>query len=468
MEFLKDVIEQIKFKENLTTMETNIVIQQAVLNILEKKKSTLKEYVNLEYVNENDYSVNGTFKSIQDSLERVPYKLSELNFPKPTFNKVLSFWNASDLRNINRLLKIINIQIANGYKEGHWIWYIYPNVENISSSRINDISYENFIKLIKNPYYRYARFLLDPIIYSDMDKFLPKDGRDHGRVIDFNEKIIKPLFKLKESSNPNSGAAAAGIGATTITSGTGCNGRTDDYSFITDTGAIVNLNYLNQEGYEHKIYEQGTAGDCFYCCYAAAINERNRLIGNPQRTSMIELREIMSRHIESETNIDQLRMVYISETDDPDVRHMSISNLKKYLVEKTKSIDSPIRRQGTYYDSRVLSSIFKIGVIFISLLDGTIYCVNEDMTKQTHYTLILHDSTRRVENNLTSNETGKLEPLDYSRLDQRDLNHYRNIAIRRTGTGEPFKFVLRCDEVPRIIVRNVISKCGPSYVIGCP
>ena len=37
MDVLKDVIEQIKFEENLTTMETNIVIQQAVLNILEKK-----------------------------------------------------------------------------------------------------------------------------------------------------------------------------------------------------------------------------------------------------------------------------------------------------------------------------------------------------------------------------------------------------------------------------------------------
>ena len=243
--------------------------------------------------------------------------------------------------------------------------------------------------------------------------------------------------------------------------GTQCNGRTDDYVFITDTGSVSTLSYLCKDDYiDHKIYEQGTAGDCFYCCYAAAINQLNRLNKNPVRISMKDLRDIISQEmvkLRQKGADDILKMLYFSETDE---FSDDIEKVTDYLVRKSNALSpDSTRRQGGTFDANILSNIFNIGVIFISVIDGSVLCT--DSWNKEYYTLILWDTTKRHINDMTPNGSN----VNLRSLSIGNLNHYRSIGIRPHGYSGKYMYIVPCDLVPDSIkVRS--SVCETS--IGCP
>ena len=248
-----------------------------------------------------------------------------------------------------------------------------------------------------------------------------------------------------------------------MTRGTGCNGRSDDYRYITDTGSVSTLDYLLQDGFSHKIYEQGTAGDCFYCCYAAALNDMYRKQGFNKRVSMKQLRDDVANEIsetEGEEEEDKLKIVYAGEYED---WNDSIKYVKNKLIRSTKDTKSSNRRQGGQYDAIVLSQKYNVGVIFVSVKDGTVVCIDSS-DSYPYYALILWDTSRRHENN--KDPEGRM--IEYNKLETNHLNHYRSLAIRSSDASrdQPYDFVIQCNKLPNSIKDR--AKICSNMKTGCP
>ena len=242
--------------------------------------------------------------------------------------------------------------------------------------------------------------------------------------------------------------------------GTGCNGRSDDYRYITDTGYVSTLNYLLEDGFSHKIYEQGTAGDCFYCCYAAAVNDMYRKQGYNIRVSMKQLRDDVANEISRTQDEDMLRMVYLNEYS---VWHSDIEHVKRTLIERTKDTKRSNRRQGTDYDAIVLSKKYNVGVIFVSVKDGNVVCIGSS-NSYPHYALILWDTSRRHNNNKDSQG----RKIKYNKLKTDDLNHYRSIAIRKSDASGDYEFLIKCNELPKSIKDRAKTHCHGNINTDCP
>jgi hypothetical protein len=95
---------------------------------------------------------------------------------------VFNLWNNS--KNSNELLEAINYELKyNTNKEGHWIWYVYPNIEGISDYYEFELTNDQWQILKENKEYLKAIKLLEN------KKLKWFDGADRGRVKDFRKKL---------------------------------------------------------------------------------------------------------------------------------------------------------------------------------------------------------------------------------------------------------------------------------------
>jgi hypothetical protein len=268
----------------------------------------------------------------------------------------------------------------------------------------------------------------------------------------------QPPKPIPHAPIPIASMGVTGYPAVPGTVGTECDGRTNDYRYSFDTGKVSSLDhYFSKDGYDHAIYEQGTSGDCMYCCYAASLNELNRSLGNPERYSMKQIRNIVADHIRMETDGLKLQLLYFQETENWSENIQVIKNNLVKLTRKTTGLD---RRQGTDYDARLLSHIFNVGIIVFNLIDGTVVCT--DHMARPYYTLILWDTSMRYKDENRPNG-----PLDVALLNIGDLNHYRVIGIRpKAHPIGDFKFVLPCNELPASVIENA-KKCNPDLIPRC-
>lgn len=244
--------------------------------------------------------------------------------------------------------------------------------------------------------------------------------------------------------------------------GTGCDGRSDDYRYIKDTGSVSTLNYLVKDGFNHKIYEQGGGGDCFYCCYAAALNDMYRKQGYNTRVSMKQLRDDVANEISQTQNEDMLRLVYFKEYNDwhPDIEHV-----KNKLINRTRDTKYSNRRYATEYDMLVLSQKYNVGVIIFSVNDGNVVCFGSSKS-YPHYALILWDTTMRFKDNKDSRGLN----IDYDNLEPDQMNHYRSIGIRKSNASrdEPYEFLIKCNELPDFIKNKAETDCRGNMNTDCP
>ena len=247
--------------------------------------------------------------------------------------------------------------------------------------------------------------------------------------------------------------------------GTCCDGRSDDYRYIKDTGSVSTLNYLVKDGFDHKIYEQGGGGDCFYCCYAAALNDNYRKQGDKTRVSMKQLRDDVANKISQIQDENKLRMLYFKEYDDHDSWRIDIKHIKRTLINRTRDTEYSNRRYATDYDMLVLSQKYNVGVIIFSVNDGNVVCFGSSKS-YPHYALILWDTTMRFKDNKDS----KNHNIDYDKLEIDDLNHYRSIGIRKSNPSrdEPYEFLIKCNELPDFIKNKAKTDCRSNMNTDCP
>jgi hypothetical protein len=236
-------------------------------------------------------------------------------------------------------------------------------------------------------------------------------------------------------------------------SGTGCGSvAMGDYCCLFDNGPNPNISkFMVESGlsqtYDHTTYEQGTGGDCLYCCLAAGINEINRKLGKPDRVSMANIRDIVADSITT-LDPDLVMVALMQDGIDPAFDGTDANKLATHIRATVGR-----RKEGTEFDLNVfLKEYPDIGVIVSNAQSGQIYCTNSDInTRRKHYILILWDYAKRVGNKMDDGSDFKPDDMP---------NHYRVLGLRnKTSPNSRFEYVYRCDELPVFLARAVAAAC---------
>lgn len=102
---------------------------------------------------------------------------------------VFNLWK--NAKNSNELLEAINYELKyNTNKEGHWIWYVYPNIEGISDYHKFELTNKQWKILKENKGYLKAIKLLEN------KKLKWFNTLDHVRVTDFRNKLAEGKIVL--------------------------------------------------------------------------------------------------------------------------------------------------------------------------------------------------------------------------------------------------------------------------------
>lgn len=106
-----------------------------------------------------------------------------LKKPIPGTNQVFDYWNGNSDK-LRADIEKIKREASKTKKTGHWIWYVYPNVER-ATSYPPEISIQHYKGLLGNDYYLETRKIVDS---KELEWFTEADDE---RVFDFriNEKV---------------------------------------------------------------------------------------------------------------------------------------------------------------------------------------------------------------------------------------------------------------------------------------
>ena len=145
-------------------------------------------------INNNLKKKNKYYKKILNLIQKgggIPFE-----GPPKSPSELIEFWNSPKYLNERFIFKTyIEEEIKLGQKEKHYLWWVYPNIRELSrgpfSTELNTI--DEYKELFKSQDYLDIRTMIDA---KSLDWF-PKI--DHGRVINMrqNTQILVPLEKIE-------------------------------------------------------------------------------------------------------------------------------------------------------------------------------------------------------------------------------------------------------------------------------